>query len=54
MDEDLYWNQSDGSYRFTFIDSDRHGKVLVLHEHSETYSRVVGYSRTMSSVGATG
>lgn len=63
MDKDLYWNQY---YRaattvesllkgsITFVDLDRHGRILVLHGHSETYSRVVGQSQTMSSVGATG
>lgn len=58
-DEDLAWKQyyraaqalerlSQGAV--TFFDSDRHGKMLVLHEQSDVYSRVVDGSLTVSSV----
>jgi len=38
----------------TFFDSDKHGKMLVLHERSEAYDRVSNASLTTSSVGAKG
>jgi hypothetical protein len=38
----------------TFFDSDKHGKMLCLHEQSETFERVVNGSLTASSVGAKG
>lgn len=63
QDESLAWKQyyraaealeqlSQGSV--TFFDSDRHGKMVVLHEQSETYQRVVEGQLTPSSVGAEG
>lgn len=36
----------------TFVDSDRHGKMLVLHEQSDVYERLVDGTLTPSSVGA--
>ena len=62
QDESLCWKQyyraceaveslSNGAV--TFVDSDRHGKMLVLHEHSEVYARLEG-SLTASSVQAEG
>lgn len=61
-DESLAWKQyyraaealerlSEGSV--TFFDSDRHGKMLVLHKQSETYERVVKGTLTPSSADAT-
>jgi flagellar biosynthesis GTPase FlhF len=38
----------------TFFDSDRHGKMLVLHEQSELHDRVTDGPLSMSSVGAEG
>jgi len=63
QDESLAWKQyyraaealehlSRGSV--TFFDSDKHGKMLCLHEQSETFDRVVNGSLTASSVGAKG
>lgn len=63
QDESLAWKQyyraaetleqlSHGSV--TFFDSDKHGKMLCLHERSETFERVVNGSLTASSVGAKG
>lgn len=62
-DESLAWKQyyraaealeqlSEGSV--TFFDSDRHGKMIVLHEQSEAYDRVVNGTLTPSSVGVEG
>lgn len=62
-DESLCWKQyyraaetleqlSQGSV--TFFDSDRHGKMICLHEQSEAYQRVVNGSLSTSSVEATG
>jgi DNA repair exonuclease SbcCD ATPase subunit len=62
-DEQLAWKQyyraaealeqlSEGSV--TFFDSDRHGKMIVLHEQSDAYDRVVNGTLTPSSVGAEG
>jgi hypothetical protein len=62
-DESLAWKQyyraaealeqlSEGSV--TFFDSDRHGKMVVLHKQSEAYSRVVEGKLTASSVRAEG
>lgn len=62
-DESLAWKQyyraaealeqlSQGSV--TFFDSDRHGKMVVLHKQSEAYQRVVEGQLTPSSVGAEG
>jgi hypothetical protein len=61
-DESLCWKQyyraaqtlerlSKGA--ITFFDSDRHGKVLVLHEQSELHDRVTSGTLSPSSVGAT-
>jgi DNA repair exonuclease SbcCD ATPase subunit len=61
-DESLAWKQyyraaealeqlSEGSV--TFFDSDRHGKMIVLHEQSEAYQRIVDGSLTASSEEAT-
>jgi len=36
----------------TFVDSDRHGKMLVLHEQSDVYKRLVDGTLSSSSVGA--
>lgn len=63
QDESLAWKQyyraaealeqlSHGSV--TFFDSDKHGKMLCLHEQSKTFERVVNGSLTASSVGAKG
>ena len=60
--ESLAWKQyyraaealeqlSEGSV--TFFDSDRHGKMIVLHKQSDAYERVVNGSLSSSSVGAT-
>ena len=38
----------------TFFDSDRHGKMIVLHEQSEVFERVKNDTLTASSVEATG
>lgn len=62
-DESLSWKQyyraaetleklSKGSV--TFFDSDKHGKMLVLHEQSDAFDRVANGSLTPSSVGVTG
>lgn len=62
-DEDLAWKQyyraakslerlSKGAV--TFFDSDRHGKMLVLHERSEVFERVTNNSLSPSSVSASG
>lgn len=62
-DESLAWKQyyraaealerlSHGAV--TFFDSDRHGKMLCLHEQSETYERVQSGLLTPSSVEAEG
>jgi len=62
QDESLAWKQyyraaealerlSHGSV--TFFDSDRHGKMICLHEQSEAFERVVNGSLSASSVGAT-
>ena len=62
QDESLCWKQyyracaaveslSNGAV--TFVDSDRHGKMLVFHEHSAAYDRLQG-SLTASSVQAEG
>lgn len=62
-DESLSWKQyyraaetleqlSKGS--ITFFDSDKHGKMLVLHERSDAFDRVQNGSLTPSSVGVTG
>jgi len=62
-EENLAWKQyyraaealeqlSEGSV--TFFDSDRHGKMIVLHEQSETYERIVSDQLTPSSVQAEG
>jgi TolA-binding protein len=62
-DESLAWKQyyraaealeqlSEGSV--TFFDSDRHGKMIVLHKQSDAYERVVNGSLSSSSVGAKG
>ncbi|WP_303703912.1 hypothetical protein [Haloquadratum walsbyi] len=61
-DESLCWKQyyraaealeslSEGA--FTFVNSSKHGKMLVLHEHSETYQRLVSGALSSSSAGAT-
>jgi hypothetical protein len=61
-DESLAWKQyyraakvleklSKGAV--TFFDSDRHGKMIVLHQQSEVYERVVNGGLTPSSEGAT-
>jgi len=63
MDESLCWKQyyraaealeglSEGSV--TFVNSDRHGKMLILHEHSDVYDRMIDGSLSVSSVGAEG
>lgn len=60
-DESLAWKQyyraakvlerlSKGAV--TFFDSDRHGKMIVLHEQSDVYERVVNGGLTPSSEGA--
>jgi vacuolar-type H+-ATPase subunit H len=62
-DEQLAWKQyyraaealerlSHGSV--TFVDHDRHGKMICLHEQSEAYERAVNGELTPSSVGAEG
>lgn len=60
-DEDLAWTQFYRAARalerlshgaVTFFDSDRHGKMLVLHEQSDVYERVVGGALTASSAEA--
>jgi hypothetical protein len=61
-DESLCWKQyyraaealeslSEGA--FTFVNSSKHGKMLVLHEHSDTYQRLVNGALSSSSAGAT-
>jgi len=63
QDESLAWKQyyraaealerlSNGCV--TFFDSDKHGKIICLHEQSKTYDRIVNGSLTSSSVGAQG
>jgi TolA-binding protein len=63
MDESLCWKQyyraasaleslSEGAV--TFVNSDRHGKMLILHEHSEVYDRMLNGVLSVSSVGAEG
>jgi len=63
QNESLAWKQyyraaeslerlSNGSV--TFFHSDKHGKMICLHEQSETFDRVVNGSLTASSVGAEG
>jgi len=60
-DESLCWKQyyraskalerlSKGS--ITFVESDRHGKMLILHEQSEMYDRIKSGSLTTSSAEA--
>lgn len=60
-DENLYWRSyyraakvlerlSKGA--ITFFDSDRHGKILVLHQQSDVYDRVNGGSTTSSTARA--
>ncbi len=62
MDESLCWKQyyraaealeslSEGA--FTFVNSSKHGKMLVLHEHSDTYQRLMNGTLSVSSAGAT-
>ena len=62
-EENLAWKQyyraaealeqlSEGSV--TFFDSDRHGKMVVLHKQSEAYERATSGALTPSSVGAEG
>jgi TolA-binding protein len=59
-DESLSWKQwyracealeklSEGAV--TFFESDRHGKMICLHEQSEAYDRVAGGALTVSSAG---
>jgi Skp family chaperone for outer membrane proteins len=61
-DESLCWRQwyracealeelSQGAV--TFFDSDRHGKMICLHEQSDTYERVTSGSLSPSTVGGT-
>jgi hypothetical protein len=38
----------------TFFDSDRHGKMICLHEQSEAYERVVNGALSPSSVEVEG
>ncbi|ERG97738.1 MAG: hypothetical protein J07HQX50_01766 [Haloquadratum sp. J07HQX50] len=63
MDNSLCWKQyyraaealeslSEGA--LTFFNDSRHGKMLVLHEHSEVYDRMMNGSLSVSSVGAEG
>ncbi len=63
MDESLCWKQyyraasaleglSEGAV--TFVNSDRHGKMLILHEHSDVYQRMKNGTLTSSTVGAKG
>ena len=63
MDESLCWKQyyraasaleglSEGAV--TFVNSDRHGKMLILHEHSDVYQRMKNGSLSVSTVGAKG
>lgn len=63
QDESLAWKQyyraaealeqlSQGSV--TFFDSDRHGKMICLHEQSEAFERVVNGTLSSSSVRAEG
>jgi uncharacterized coiled-coil protein SlyX len=63
MDESLCWKQyyraaealeslSEGAV--TFVNSDRHGKMLILHEQSEVYDRMLNGVLSVSSVGAEG
>jgi hypothetical protein len=58
QDESLCWKQyyraaqtleslSKGSV--TFVSSDRHGKMVILHEQSEAYSRIINGTLTASS-----
>jgi uncharacterized coiled-coil protein SlyX len=62
MDESLCWKQyyraasaleglSEGA--LTFINSDRHGKMLILHEKSEVYDRMLNGTLSVSSAGTT-
>jgi hypothetical protein len=61
-DESLCWKQyyraaqtleSLSKGAITFFDSDRHGKMLVLHEQSELHDRVTNGTLSMSSAGVT-
>ena len=63
MDNSLCWKQyyraaealeslSEGA--LTFFNDSRHGKMLVLHEHSDVYDRMMNGSLSVSSVGAEG
>jgi uncharacterized coiled-coil protein SlyX len=63
MDESLCWKQyyraasaleglSEGAV--TFVNSDRHGKMLILHEHSDVSQRMMNGVLSVSSVGAEG
>jgi uncharacterized coiled-coil protein SlyX len=63
MDNSLCWKQyyraaealeslSEGAV--TFVNSDRHGKMLILHEHSDVYQRIMNGVLSVSSVGAEG
>jgi uncharacterized coiled-coil protein SlyX len=62
MDESLCWKQyyraaealeslSEGS--MTFVNSDRHGKMLILHQKSEVYDRMMNGVLSVSSEGTT-
>lgn len=62
MDNSLCWKQyyraaealeslSEGA--LTFINSDRHGKMLILHKHSEVYQRMMNGTLSVSSEGTT-
>lgn len=62
-DESLAWKQyyraaetleSLSKGAVTFFDSDRHGKMLVLHEQSEVHDRIIDGSLSASSVGVEG
>ena len=62
MDESLCWKQyyraasaleglSEGAV--TFVNSERHGKMLILHEHSDVYQRMINGTLSVSSAGTT-
>jgi uncharacterized protein YoxC len=62
MDESLCWKQyyraasaleglSEGAV--TFVNSERHGKMLILHEHSEVYDRMLNGVLSVSSESTT-
>ncbi len=62
MDNSLCWKQyyraaealeslSEGGV--TFVNSDRHGKMLILHQHSEVYDRMMNGTLSVSSEGTT-